>query len=147
MRIEHAAEIALPPEELWNHLTEPEKIRCWNPDVVEIEADEAAPIGVGSSSRVAIREGSRVVDYREEIVLFDRPARLATRLSGGSLGRSPMRLEYRLAETDSGTRLRYTADWQPEELRLRLLSPLLAWLSRRNIRSHLERLKGVTGGR
>ena len=143
MNSEYTIEIAAAPETIWFLITDREKTMQWNPDILSIEPRTPGPPVVGLVSDTKIKEGSRVVDYEGEITAFQPPAYLELRLTGGSLGASPMVVGYRLTPTTDGTSVCFTGAWQARGIVLRLLAPLLAILGRRNATVAMGRLKAM----
>ncbi|MEM7355617.1 MAG: SRPBCC family protein [Acidobacteriota bacterium] len=143
MRIEHSIETRATPESLWNLLTDPEQIKQWIPELISDEPTTPGQEGVGTKTRMRLKEGSKIVEYSSEITTFTPPQRLGLRLTGGHLGASPMEVEYRFSQVERGTAVHYTSTWQPRGLLLRLLSPLLTAVSKRNIRAQFQRLRSL----
>ena len=141
MRIEHSIETRTTPESLWTLLTEPEQIKRWIPELISDEPTNPGQEGVGTKTRMRLKEGSKIVEYGSEITAFTPQEHLGLRLTGGNLGASPMDVDYRLSPVERGTAVHYTSTWQPRGIFLRLLSPLLTAMSKRNIRSQFQRLR------
>ena len=141
MHIEQKIETRTSPESLWTLLTEPEQVKRWIPELISDEPITPGPEGVGMKTRMRLKEGSKVVEYGSEITAFDREDYLELRLTGGSLGAGPMVVGYRLLPGDQGTGLHYTSTWQPYGLILRLLSPLITFMAKKNTRAQLRRLQ------
>ncbi len=141
MKLTHTVAIDSSQETLWPLLTESEEIQRWNRDIVSDEPLTPGPPQVGARARLKIREGSRVADYESEITAIEPQRLLELELRGGSLGANPMYLSYCLTPAGRKTTLYYTVNWKPKGLMLRLMTPLLRVLSRRNIRVAMTRLK------
>ena len=143
MDIERTIEIAVSPATLWPLLTESEQMKRWMPELVSSEPVTPGSPRVGSITHVVIKEGAREVEYTSEVIALDPQAHLEIELKGASLGASPMRVEYRLAAAGASTSLWCNARWQPRGLMLRLMSPLINVMGRRNNRLALQRLKAL----
>ena len=76
MNIDHTVTIAATAESIWPLLTDPERSKEWNPDVVESTPRSNGPPQPGLISDVKIREGGRVVDYQEEITALEPPTQV-----------------------------------------------------------------------
>ena len=96
MNTQRTIEINAPAEVLWELQTDIEKMKLWTPEIVSSEPMSPGPIRVGLRSRTKIKEGSRIVDYEGEITACDEFKHLEVVLEGGSLGKNPMRVSYRL---------------------------------------------------
>ena len=62
MKFEREIDIAASPETLWPLLSEGEQIKRWTPEMISDERLTPDPVGVGSASRVRVKEGSREVE-------------------------------------------------------------------------------------
>lgn len=145
MHIEQTRRIEASKEEIWTFLTDFERMKSWMPDLVDEVPITAGPTRVGSTSRIRMKEGGKVVEYESEIRAYEPSSRLEVELRGGSLGKNPMCLTYRSSSVTGSTELAYTAAWQPHGFILRLLHPLIAVMSRRNTRAALDKLVIVAG--
>jgi carbon monoxide dehydrogenase subunit G len=142
MHIEGSIEIEASPAVLWPLLTEGEQIMRWTPEIVS-EDSPPGPPRVGAISRVGIKEGSRVVEYTTEVGALEPQAYLEIELKGGGLGAGPMRVGYRLSPANGRTTLNYSSDRQAHGLMLKLMLPLIIFMSRRKSRGSLQRLKAL----
>ena len=145
MLLERTIDLTAPPARIWTLLTEPEQIKRWITELVSDEPLTPPPIGVGTKTRMKIREGSRVVEYATELVAFTPLNELAIEMRGGSLGAEPMRVSYLLSDLGSSTRLVYRSSWRPRGVLLTLLLPLIIVVGRRNLRRSLGRLAELAG--
>ncbi len=143
MHIEHTIKTVTTPDDLWILLTEPDQIKRWIPELVSDEPTTPGPAGLGTRTRMRLREGSKVGEYATEITVFEPSEHLELRMTGGNLGAGPMVVDYRLMTRKDGTTLRYTSTWRPQGLLLRLLSPLITYISKKKTRSQLERLRSI----
>ncbi len=145
MNLERTIDLAASPTRVWMCLTEPDLIAQWITELVSDEPITPAPTGVGTRTRMKIREGSRVVEYETEILAYQPQRELSIEMHGGSLGREPMRISYRLEDRGTSTRLVYRASWRPRGVVLHLLLPLIIVVGRRNLRRTLHRLAAFVG--
>ena len=141
MRTQRTIEINAPAEILWVLLTDVEQLKRWTPEIISSEPMSPGPVRVGMRSQTKIKEGSRIVDYEGEITACDEPRHLELLLIGGSLGKNPMRVGYRMVPADDKTTLHYDADWRPQGILLWLMLPLIMWAGRNHASDALVRLK------
>ena len=66
---------------MWFLLTDLEQLKRWNTDIISDEPLTEGPPGPGTRSRVLIREGSKTVEYENEILVWDEPHFLEFRLT------------------------------------------------------------------
>jgi len=93
---ETTIEIDCAPDDLWPFLVEPEQIMLWNTDIVSNERLTGDMEGVGATSRVGIKGGEKIVEYECEVKAWEPGSCLEIELRGGSLGKNPMGVAYRL---------------------------------------------------
>lgn len=143
MHFERSIDIEASPATLWPLLTEADQIMRWTPDIVSEEPLTPGPPRVGAISRVGIKEGSRVVEYTSEVMVFEPQTYLEIELKGGGLGAGPMRVGYRLSPVGERTTLCATSSWRPHGLLLWLMLPLIRLMAGRNSGTSLQRLKAL----
>jgi carbon monoxide dehydrogenase subunit G len=85
MRMQHAIEIERTPAQVWPWLTEPERMKQWMKGLLEVTFLSEGEQGVGSRARFKIKEGRRISDYEDEVILWEPPHRLGIRMWGGAL--------------------------------------------------------------
>lgn len=141
MRISNAITINCQPEELWDWLTEPQKIKTWNPEILKQEIISTGKVGPGFKSRVLMKEGKKSVWYEEEILEFEPTTSLKMKLSGGSLGKGPMVMTYTLSNEGDKTNLSYVNTWEPKGIILKLLHGMITKAAKKNIEGSLNKLK------
>lgn len=110
MKITHTVDIAASPSLVWTYLEDREKQKQWMHGVVDNHATSDGPTRPGSTFRMSIKEGRKVVEYNGEILAYVVDEHMQVRLTGGCL-RSDMSMtaDYRLSGGSSdGTRLDYT---------------------------------------
>lgn len=143
MQIERTIDLAAPPAHVWTLLTDPSQIQRWMPDLVSDEPQTPGPTGVGTTTRMTMRERSKLVEYTTELHAYEPPSRLELEMRGGNLGASPMRVSYALTDLGASTRLVYSSAWKPRGFMFYLLLPLIMIVSRINLRRTLDRLAKV----
>ena len=146
MNIERTILIERSPADLWPWLIETERVQRWNPSIISDEPTTPGPAGVGTRTRMKLREGSRVTEYTTELTAYEPDRRVALEMRGGNLGARPMVVRYALSPLSGGTELRYQARWRPREVVLRLMSPLIGIVARKQCRRSLARLKELAEG-
>ena len=143
MQIQRTIDLPTSPARVWTLLSEPDNVARWITELVSDEPLTPPPVGVGTTTRMKIREGSRVVEYTTEILAYDVHRELAIEMRGGSLGASPMRVSYHLTDLGDATRLVYRSTWRPTGILLWILLPLIIVMGRRNLRRSLGRLSAL----
>ena len=140
MRITCRHEFNCPPAELWPYLEEPGKIRLWMKGVEENVATSDGPTRPGSTFRMSIREGRRLVIYEGEITAYNPNRLLGLRLRGGCLRPdSIMHVEYRLTDLGERTQLDYVCEVDVRGA-YRVFAFLFGWTAKLQIRSFFRRL-------
>jgi len=100
--IEESIVIARPAMEVFEFLTEPEKIPLYSSNMVEFEQVSGGPRDVGGVARGTVRVAGRRLTFTTEVVEVE-PGRLAkSRSADASI---PFRLELRFDEVAEGTRV------------------------------------------
>lgn len=143
MKIIQTIDIALSPKKLWPLLTLFEEIQKWTPSLIEEEILSTGTPGPGFQTKLKILEGGQFSYYDSEILTYAPHQDLSIQLSGGNLGKNPMIVTYQMTATDFGTRLTYTSTWQPAGIGLKLLSPIITKVSKKNAAQQMANLKTV----
>jgi uncharacterized protein YndB with AHSA1/START domain len=135
IRIEFTVEIARTPEDVFELLSDIERLPEWQASAIEAHAEGL------------LREGSRVTEKRRllgreldtqlEVVAFEPPKRLTLRSLGGPVN---FTVDHELVTQGGGTQLTLVAEAQPGRL-LRLTEPVLARTAEREFRQDFDRLK------
>jgi uncharacterized protein YndB with AHSA1/START domain len=146
MRSAYSIEIDRPADEVWPVITEVEQIKRWVPDLVSDVATNEGPTRAGTTSRMSMREGSKVVVYDSVITRYEPGRRLSLELSGGSLGRKPMLVDYVLTRAGARTRVDFTSEWTPSGW-LWLMLPLILIVGAANAKRALKAMKAVAEGK
>jgi uncharacterized protein YndB with AHSA1/START domain len=140
MSSQKTAEIAAPPERVWELLVDPAQRLRWVDELVATVPDRP-PTGVGDEFVLKIREGGDVVDYRGEVTAFDPLRRYAVRMRRGAL---EIGLDHRLDDLGGGrTRLAVDVTTTSSNRLLRLGGSLLSGAAARVLGTQLGRLREV----
>ena len=141
MEISKSVTLKTTPDNLWIWLTEMDKLQQWNPSIVKEELISDGPARSGFLSKMLLKEGNKEVWYDSEILTYQPTDLLIIQLSGGSLGKSPMRVEYELKNLGEKVQLTYRNFWKPVGFFLWLMHPIIKSVSAKSIETSLGRLK------
>ena len=125
--IEGELTIACPVEVLFDYLADQRNEPQYNPKMVSAEKVDAAPIGAGTRFRSLVRSAGRTAPMLIEITDYDRPRRLAT---ATTMAQADITYLLRFEPVPAGTHMSWSGQVRPKGA-LRLLSPLITWLGRR----------------
>jgi uncharacterized protein YndB with AHSA1/START domain len=140
VRIELAQQIGRPPAEVFDFLTDLERLPEWQASAVEARADGA------------LAEGTRIVEKRRlmgrehetelEVTVYEPPSRLTLKALNG-----PVRftVEHELSGDGDGTSLHVVAQAEPATF-MKLAGPLLARKAEEELRNDFDRLKELLEG-
>jgi uncharacterized protein YndB with AHSA1/START domain len=137
IRIELTVEIARPPEDVFELLSDIDRLPEWQTSAVEAHTD--GPLAAGSRVTEKRRLLGRELDTELEIVAYEPPRRLTLRSLGGPVN---FTVDHVLAAEAGGTQLRFVAEAQPRGA-LRLAEPVLARTAEQQFRQDFDRLKGL----
>jgi len=126
---------------LWSWLTEFEKLQKWNSTIVKEEAISTGEPQKGHKSKVLIREGKREIWYDNEIIEYQPGNLLRIALSGGTLGKHPMLVNYQINEIEDQIELTLNSYWKPSGILLHLLYPFIKIKATKNTVEVLQSLK------
>src|SRR5919202_2998489 len=123
-RIEREIVIHRPVEEVFDFMADGRNEPQYNPHMLRAEQTSAGPIGRGTRFRTEVMTRGRSMEMAYEITAYERPQRLASRLS------KPLPvMDVQSTETfepaRGGTRMRWVWDVEPRGV-FRLMPPLLA---------------------
>ena len=136
IRIELTVEIARPPEDVFELLSDIDRLSEWQTSAVEAHTD--GPLAEGSRVREKRRLLGRELDTELEVVAYEPPRKLTLRSLGGPV---KFTVDHELVAHDGGgTQLRFLAEAQPGGL-LRLTEPVLARTAEQEFRRDFDRLK------
>jgi Polyketide cyclase / dehydrase and lipid transport len=130
VRIEGGIVISRPVEEVFYFVADERNEPRYNRRMRRAEKISEGPIGVGTRYRAEVVSAGRPVPMIIEFTDYDRPRRLAS-----STRMSSMDIQYTLTfePVTEGTRMRWSGDVEPRGI-LKLMSPVVAWMGRRQER-------------
>jgi len=131
--------IARPPDEVFAFVSDARNRPSWDDSVDSEELTSPEPIGVGSTVRTRMRSMGRDYEIDWEIVDHEPPTRQRIESTSGPFSTT---LVYELAGDGDGTSVRFSVTGRPTGL-LRLMQPLIARTSHRNLDRAFARLKRV----
>jgi carbon monoxide dehydrogenase subunit G len=134
---EVAVEIARPPDEVFAFVADARNRPLWDESVDSEELTSPEPIGVGSTVRTGLRSMGRDYVLTWEIVEHDPPSRQTIESRSGPFATT---LAYRLSPQGQGTLVEFSITGRPTGM-LRLLQPLIARTTQRNLDRGFPRLK------
>ncbi|MDQ2909609.1 MAG: SRPBCC family protein [Actinomycetota bacterium] len=141
IRIEFTLAIGRPPEDVFELLSDIERLPEWQSSAVEAHTD--GPLAEGSRIAERRRLLGREVDSQVEVVAYEPPRRLTLRSLGGPV---KFTVDHELLEDARGTQLRFAAEAEPGTF-MKLAEPLLARTAEQEFRKDFERLKELLEAR
>jgi uncharacterized protein YndB with AHSA1/START domain len=137
IRIELTIEIERAPEEVFELLSDIERLPEWQTSAVEAHTD--GPLREGSRISEKRRLLGREADTELEVVAYEPPTRLTLRSLGGPVN---FTVDHELVEERGGTHLTFVAEAEPSAL-LRLAERMLARKAEQQFRQDFDRLKDL----
>lgn len=134
------------PSALWPWIEDPERNKQWLEGVERAEPVTPGPRRVGSVTKIYIREGRKLGEYRQTLLEHVPERRFKMRMEGGCLRGSAMVNDYVLVDLGDGrTRLEYecTAElvgW------MRVMGPLFKLMGAMQVRKFFRTLKALAEG-
>lgn len=135
-----AVVISRPIDDAFAFVADARNRPLWDESVDSEELTSPEPIGVGTTVRTRLTSMGRQYEYTWEIVEHEPPSRQTIESTSGPF---PTTLAYRLSDQEGGgTRVEFSVTGRPSGL-LRLLQPLLARNTQKNLDENFPRLKRV----
>jgi len=131
--------IARPVDEVFAFVSDARNRPSWDDSVDSEELTSPEPIRVGSTVRTRMRSMGRDYEIDWEIVEHEPPTRQRIESTSGPFSTT---LVYELAGDGDGTSVRFSVTGRPTGF-LRLIQPLIARTTQRNLDEGFARLKGV----
>lgn len=141
MNISRSVKIDCTKEKLWSWLTAFEKLKKWNKTILREEHLSSGEAKEGFLSKVLIREGKKEIWYNSEIMKYEAGKHLSIALSGGTLGKYPMTVDYDIIEVGHQSELTLNSHWKPSGFFLKLFYPLIKIKAAKNTEEVLFALK------
>jgi uncharacterized protein YndB with AHSA1/START domain len=135
IRIELTLAIERPPEDVFELLSDIERLPEWQSTAVEAHTD--GPLREGSRVSEKRRLLGREVDSELEVVAYEPPRRLTLRSLSGPV---TFTVDHELVEEGGETQLTFVAEAEPG-LFLKLAEPVLARTAEQEFRKDFDRLK------
>jgi uncharacterized protein YndB with AHSA1/START domain len=135
IRIELNVEIERSPEDVFELLSDIDRLPEWQASAVEAHTE--GPLAEGSRVTEKRRLLGREVDSELEVVAYDPPRRLTLRSIGGPVN---FTVDHELLEDGGGTQLTFVSEAEPGAF-LRLAEPVLARKAEQQSRQDFDRLK------
>lgn len=132
--LENSVDIALPPPQVFDYLSDMRNERDWNPKLRKVELLTGEPIGVGSTYR-ARWAGSP--DNTVEYTIFDRPREWASVAASKML---TIHFTARVEAADGGSRLEVRMELAAHGP-MRLLEPILGRLMQKTEVENMRLIK------
>jgi len=131
--------ITRPLDEVFAFVSDARNRPSWDGSVDSEELTSPEPIRVGSTVRTRMRSMGRDYEIDWEIVEHEPPTRQRIESTSGPFSTT---LVYELAGDGDGTSVRFSVTGRPTGF-LRLIQPLIARTTQRNLDEGFARLKGV----
>lgn len=128
-----------PREEVFAFVCDPQRLRRWQPLVVEVELLDEPPLRQGSRLREVREVRGRRLAQTVRVSAFDPPSRFGLEILEGPI---PVHGDLTFEPVPGGTLVRLHAHGQAPRL-VRPLAPLLAVFLKRETRRQYARLKSV----
>jgi carbon monoxide dehydrogenase subunit G len=135
--------IARPLDQVFAFVEDARNRPLWDDSVKSEELTSPEPIGVGSTVRTQLRSMGREYEYTWKIVEHAPPGRITIESTSGPF---PTTLAFRLEDREGGTWLDFSVTGRPAGP-LRLLQPLIARNTQKNLDRSFPRLKQVLEAR
>jgi carbon monoxide dehydrogenase subunit G len=144
IRIELPVGVARPVQDVFAYVTDLDRLREWQPNVVSVTKETEGPLRQGTRLR-EVRRGpfGRKVAAIVEVSAYEQNRRFDLKIVSGPL---PIDGSHEFHETDAGTRIDFAAQGQPGGP-LRVAEPLLARVLKRQFSSYYDRLTAVLESR
>jgi uncharacterized protein YndB with AHSA1/START domain len=135
--------VARPRDEVFRFIADARNRPLWDEGVEGEELTSPEPIALGSKLRTRMRSMGRELEYLWEIVEHDPPNRVRVESTAGPF---PTTLVWEVAEHPEGSRAAFEVTGRPGGA-MRLLQPLIARNTARNLARSFPRLKEVLESR
>ncbi len=131
------------PEEVFDYVTDPDKLDTWQTNTVSAVREDEGPMRVGSRLREVHRApGGKELESVVEVSSFDRARAFGLRVVEGNV---PVDLDIAFEPRDGGTLMRFRGHGRPSGA-MRLAQPLLQRVLKRQFAQQCATLKRVMEG-
>jgi len=137
LRVELTIEIARPPADVFDYLTDVEKLPLWQKSLIEVHCDR--PLAEGSRLVELRSLFGRQAETEHEVSVFEPARRLTLQAIRGPV---QLEVDHELQEAGAGTKLHVRAEGRPTGI-LRVAGPALAASARQELKRDFERLKAI----
>jgi len=144
MHIEHRAEIRCTPWQLWPFLDDPQRQKLWLTTLIDVVPTSHSPRSVGTTFDMRVREGRRIARYEGRLDAYDPPRHLGVSFWGGAFAPGMlMKVDYRVADLGSSSRLEYYAEIDTRSLRgpIKIAIPIARLFTFFQLRYFMRNLK------
>jgi uncharacterized protein YndB with AHSA1/START domain len=141
MQMKFETEIRRSPKDLWPWLTEPERMKKWMKGLVSIVPNDPGPTRAGSTSKMTVKEGGKLVTYDETILEWNPPRSLRLRLTSPQWKSLQMTMANQLEDLGPSTRLHYQFECQTTNAFFKLLGFLFGFFAKLQAKSFMKSLK------
>lgn len=129
--------ICRPLEVVFDFVADQSNEPLYNAGMIRAQKVGTAPVGTGSRFQSAVRSAGRTAEMLIKITEYDRPRLLA---STTTMKQADIDYRLKFEPVAGGTRMSWAGQVRPKGA-LRLLSPLITWLGRRQERRIWQSLK------
>jgi uncharacterized protein YndB with AHSA1/START domain len=143
-RVEAAAEIAAPAEEVFAFLADPANLPSWQTGIVSAERTSPDPLGVGSSARVVRELGGQRLAVDLTVTAYEPGRHLVLESAVSGIG---VVAELDLAPRDGVTDLRFAMTIRAQNIFMAPIEGMVADAAHRDVEDSLRRLRAVFAGR
>ena len=143
MIITRSITIARPAADVWEYLTDPEKVEQWQVSAVEIRKESEGPMNVGSKLTDVRKFLGRRMELEMEVTEFEPERRFAIRAASGPF---PFESRQTLSAADGSTTVDVTLEGNPGGF-FKLAAPLVQHRAERQLETDLETLKDLLEAR
>lgn len=142
MDVSHSTDIGAPAEKVFDLITDDEKKKLWAHGLLETLYPEGRsreqPVGTRFIQK--INEGGRVAEYQGEILAFERPHKLAFKMSNKHFD---MLMTFVLRPVGRKTRVNFSVEMAQTGFIGRTLGSVLGWFTGMIVKRQLASLKGL----
>lgn len=141
-RIERRIELSVPPQTVFDFVTDPSNIGRWQSGIVSVERGSEGPMAVGERITIVRELMGQRVSAELEVREFEAPRRASL---GGVIGGVDVETAFTASPIDArGSLLELTVTLNAPPL-VRFLEPVIAGAAEHDVDESIERLKAQFG--